>query len=1343
MKKVFSLFIAIFIVFFMFGCNTAGNTTVNILPDIEVIGDTVMEIEQYNDFVDPGAEIIGDFDLDITVESNVDTSTLGEYTITYTINYLGTDYSVSRIVKVVEKVSTETPSLTIIGDETIEVEQYSIFVDPGVEVIGDFDLDIIVESNVDTSTLGSYIIVYTITYLGVDYSLTRNIEIVPRTTTDLPSIELIGDETIEVEQFSDFVDLGAKIIGDFDLEITVESNVNTSIVGEYQITYSITYDSKTYSITRTVKVINSSIPSIELIGDSVMEIEQYTDFSDPGAEVIGDFDLEITVESNVNTSIAGKYQVTYSITYDSKTYSVTRIVNVIAIEDPFTILLELGEVTQTSISVIVNVDDSNDIINNKFVRIYNGYTLIESIEYVNGINNIEFNGLEDGTTYRVVVSGDYLDNGNTATLQEYDLEITTVHLGEIDFNINDLYIDYSSIGFDLEVIDEDNMLTNLVVNLYNGEELVATANLYDMLNSGEYEGNLVGVYFYDLDELTTYSFEIVYNFIQLGSTEETTITLEKIDYTTSELVVPTIISNTINERYYNLDCEAEIDFSGFEDYSVWAELYNGSTFVQYQLLVDNSSYSFSYIDTATDYTIKIYASYTDIATGDSYSSILIGTFEASTLTAGDLATPVVENVVITKTETSVTVDFDLIDSDNAMDMGYLRLYYGSYISGYTTIVKGHNTFTFDNNVDENTLYTVKIDVDYNGDGSFTTLYEEDVYTPPVITVSNFVPNDMFYVGNHIVMKLDIDNDEDVSIDFVIINGTRYSTFIFPSDNQTLYIDMGIDNVAHTYTINLENIGITLGTEEYLINMTTSLDITIYEVGSIAPDDATVEVIDIVPESYFVNINEDDEDETTPLLIDIYLNNKYNLDINSITIGGINYDNNDITVIDSNHIQVTAYFSYGSGNSNNTLYFSEITFSRNGEIASNNQANNTVVSIYEIYDFDRLTSTLDVIHVSTPEDLMNVEADSTNPSRVYILDNDIDMTGYDFVPIGTYDNPFTGAFNGNGYTISNITINQSFDEDNNTYYVGMFGYSRGFIANLNLENVNISISSSGDSFLYVGALAGRTDVRVYNVHVYNSTIIVGEIVSGEVGGLIGFHASDLIYSSADTDITITSNTTISSSYILRVGGLVGNKFGGDVRNSYASGDISITSENTRTVFVGGLLGYIYNAGSSYPNYVSNSYATGNITTTGDYYSRIGGLIGDTYMYSTSTIIMNSFATGDVYTTGGTIGGLIGETCVKIYSSFAIGNVTNESGTISRLFGKGNNYNLVKIYAYDGQLLMQGENPTVGSDYYYENIGVASATQFNDSNYYIEFLGWSAHFYDFSNLDIENNDLPTLK
>ena len=1343
MKKILSLTLAIFIIFFMFGCNSTGNTTIDVLPDIEVIGDTVMEIEQYSDFTDPGAEIIGDFDLDITVESNVDTSTLGDYTITYTITYLGIDYSVSRTVRVVETISTETPSLSIIGDETIEVEQYSIFIDPGAEIIGDFDLDITVESNVDTSTLGSYTIVYTITYLGVDYSLTRNIEVVPRTSTDLPSLALIGDSIIEVEQYSDFTDPGVEIIGDFDLDITVESNVDTSIVGEYQVTYSITYDSKTYSVTRTVNVINSSVPSIELIGDSIMEIDQYSDFSDPGAEVIGDFNLDITVESNVNTSIVGEYQVTYSITYDSKTYSITRTVNVIAVEDPFTISIELDEVTQTSISVIVNVDDSNDIINNKFVRLYNGYSLVESVEYVNGINNIEFNNLEDGTTYRVVVSGDYLDNGNTATLQGYDLEVTTVHLGEIDFNIDNLYIDYSSIGFDLEVIDEDDMLTDLVVNLYNGEELVATANLFDMLNSGEYEGNSVGVYFYDLDELTTYSFEVEYSFVQLGTTEETTISLEKIDYTTLELVAPTIINNVINERYYNLDCEAEIDFTGFEEYYVWAELYNGSTFVQYQSLVDNSTYSFSYIDTATDYTIKIYSSYTDSETGVSYSNILIGTYEASTLTAGDLATPVVENVVITKTETTITVDFDLIDDDNAMDMGYLRLYSGSYISGYTTIVKGHNTFIFDNNVDENTLYTVKIDVDYNGDGSFTTLYEEDVYTPPVITISNFVPNDMFFVGDHIVMKLDINNDEDVSIDFVTINGTRYSTFNFPSDNETLYIDLGIDNTAHTYTINLENIGITLGTEEYLINATTSLDITVYEVGSTAPDDATVEVIDIVPESYFVNVNEDDEDETTSLLIDIYLNNKYNLDINSITLGGISYGSSDITVIDSNHIQVTAYFSYGSGNSNNTLYFSEITFSRNGEIASNNQADNIVVSIYEIYDFDRLTSTADVIHISTPEDLMNVEADSANPSRVFILDNDIDMTGYNFVPIGTYDNPFTGAFNGNGYTISNITINQAFDSDTNSNYVGFFGYTRGFIANLTLDNVSINVSSSGESYLYVGALAGQADVRVYNVHVINSSINVGDIVSGSVGGLIGSHASNLIYSSADTDITINSNTTISSSYILNVGGLVGDKSAGDVRNSYASGDISINCANTRTVFVGGLLGYIYNGGSSYPNYVSNSYATGNITTTGDYYSRIGGLIGDTYMYSTSTIIMNSFATGDIYTTGGTIGGLVGETYVKVYSSFAIGNVTNESGTISRIFGKGNNYNPFKIYAYDGQLLMQGENPTVGSDYYYDNIGIASATQFNDSNYYIEFLGWSTHFFDFSNLDVENNNLPTLK
>ena len=52
---------------------------------------------------------------------------------------------------------------------------------------------------------------------------------------------------------------------------------------------------------------------------------------------------------------------------------------------------------------------------------------------------------------------------------------------------------------------------------------------------------------------------------------------------------------------------------------------------------------------------------------------------------------------------------------------------------------------------------------------------------------------------------------------------------------------------------------------------------------------------------------------------------------------------------------------------------------------------------------------------------------------YELMNDIDLTGYpNWQPIGSSDGPFKAIFEGNGYTISNLTINRGSSSD-----VGLF------------------------------------------------------------------------------------------------------------------------------------------------------------------------------------------------------------------------------------------------------------------------------------------------------------------
>ncbi len=96
---------------------------------------------------------------------------------------------------------------------------------------------------------------------------------------------------------------------------------------------------------------------------------------------------------------------------------------------------------------------------------------------------------------------------------------------------------------------------------------------------------------------------------------------------------------------------------------------------------------------------------------------------------------------------------------------------------------------------------------------------------------------------------------------------------------------------------------------------------------------------------------------------------------------------------------------------------------------------------------------------------------------YVLGADIDLTDKDFAPIGAVNAPFTGSFDGNGYTISGLTI------ESNKNYQGLFGYNEGYICNVTLAE---DCSIKGNN--YVGAIAG-----------FNGGSISGCITAADVGG----------------------------------------------------------------------------------------------------------------------------------------------------------------------------------------------------------------------------------------------------
>ena len=229
---------------------------------------------------------------------------------------------------------------------------------------------------------------------------------------------------------------------------------------------------------------------------------------------------------------------------------------------------------------------------------------------------------------------------------------------------------------------------------------------------------------------------------------------------------------------------------------------------------------------------------------------------------------------------------------------------------------------------------------------------------------------------------------------------------------------------------------------------------------------------------------------------------------------------------------------------------------------------------------------------------------------YELMADIALSG-NWAPIASY----TGTFDGNGNTISGLTINAT-----TTGFYGLFGSVTGPVRNVGVVGVNITIETGDaqNSAFDVGALAGDSSGDISNSYATGQiTVTRGDNAGGtNAGGLVGANTSNgtIIASYATVSVTVTGGGTNVA------GGLVGNNGGasdGAIRASYATGDVSATATGSNNgADAGGLVGV---SGED----IEASYATGDVsaTATGTGVANAGGLVG-----SGSGIITASYSTG---------------------------------------------------------------------------------------------------------------------
>ncbi|MDI6403140.1 GLUG motif-containing protein, partial [Balneolaceae bacterium ANBcel3] len=239
------------------------------------------------------------------------------------------------------------------------------------------------------------------------------------------------------------------------------------------------------------------------------------------------------------------------------------------------------------------------------------------------------------------------------------------------------------------------------------------------------------------------------------------------------------------------------------------------------------------------------------------------------------------------------------------------------------------------------------------------------------------------------------------------------------------------------------------------------------------------------------------------------------------------------------------------------------------------------------------------------------------------------------PVGIYieynhpDNaPFTGSFNGNGYTISGLYLYRP-NED----YQGFFAEIQGAsLDNITLLDIDITANN------FTGGLVG-SNIR----GIISNASVSGVIVANSgVGGLVGLHSQQgALISDSDASVDIIG--------VSGLGGLVGTAHSSSyIRQSSANGTITGTGDGFGNI--GGLAGTI-----GLESGISDSHASGDVTSAG---ARVGGLVG-AFTAGRISDFINCYATGKVSGVS-FVGGLVGYLSnSKIADSFATGDVEGES------------------------------------------------------------------------------------
>lgn len=698
-----------------------------------------------------------------------------------------------------------------------------------------------------------------------------------------------------------------------------------------------------------------------------------------------------------------------------------------------------------------------------------------------------------------------------------------------EFKLGSIELDSFSTSLSFEIKDVESIIEKssgiLKLFLFNNNVLHFTSTVEVGTNNIEIN---------DLEPNIEYQYIIATNLNLFDGNNNQVVTLARDKFITKSLVEIQIMNLTQDGFSFSL-IKSETDLiSSVEK----IELYNNDKLIS--IIDDFEKLEFKGLLSDTKYDIKVIYKYFSENSNVEKEGIYSKSIKTKTKQI-----PKYDFLNIVTTQTSVSFDLMKEDIDDVSNIVKIELYQGN------DLIQTLDDFSVGmfGELQSNQLYDLKITYTYNlndGKGVIVVEKTESILTEAIpinVTGLNVLNTINAKVGEEVHVRIFFDNPSKIEIKAFYINEQKIDVMISNITNNAIIkfipeFDGGIYEVNVTSLV-YESNGLLKELEIESLFTDTILIMGTLEVLSLYEKDGN---------DYFAY------DKKNYLTIELENPTCYQIKEVVLAVGGysfnlIKFSDAQFNLIDNNTLEIV----FNSFSDYNFYRVYSITYGLDGYEYSTKTVSGVETVVYGV-------SSKNVTPISNVDELQNM-----NERKIYELTNDIDATGFKWVPYN-----FNGILKGNGYSINNLSIVVE-NELENQQYIGLFTeVNQSKIESLILNNPYLSIKTRGavrmGGFIAYGQESTISNLRLskgfFSVITTNSNDL-----STQVGGLVGtdYNAGINILNSSIND----SIFQIYSTGSVTLGGIISSA-NLELKKLFAINN-TMYVESDREIIVGGLAG----------------------------------------------------------------------------------------------------------------------------------------------------------------------------